>query len=118
MSTKLYQKAAQHGSAAAQANLAFAFLAGLGVEKSETKAAHWFQKAAEKNLPIAQYALSELYEGGKGVKQDPVIALKWLRLAELGNYAPASAKAATIAKTLTPEQLREADKLVASFKPN
>ncbi|MEO8025464.1 MAG: TonB family protein [Bryobacteraceae bacterium] len=112
-----YLKAAQRGQKAAQVNLGFAYLDGTGVEKDERKAAHWFYKAADQGLPIAQYALGTLYAGGTGVNQDLVQALKWMRLAVGGGYAAASKPVDQLEKTMSPAQIRDAEKQIAAFKP-
>jgi len=42
-----YQKAAEQGNAAAQNDLGFMYLNGLGVAQSDEQAVHWYRKAAE-----------------------------------------------------------------------
>ena len=113
---RLFEKAARRGLNAAQVNLGFAYLDGNGVEKNVGKAAHWFYKAASHGLPIAQYVMGGMYAEGKGVKQDSIEALKWLRLAQQGDYAPAAPKGTDLEKTMTQEQIRQAEKQIAAFK--
>ena len=54
---------------------------GIGVEKDERAAAHFFLKAAVQNNPVAQNRVARLFAAGRGVRQDLVEAMKWHMLA-------------------------------------
>ena len=67
---QLYQKAADHGYARAQAKLGFLYWNGRGVLKDETKAFELFQKAADQGYAPAQTRLGDFYQYGIGVPKD------------------------------------------------
>jgi len=73
---ELFRIAAKLGSAHAARMLAALYLEGEGVEKSQTKAAHWYTLAAAKGDYAANYALGNLYQHGLGVGRDPVAAVR------------------------------------------
>ena len=57
------------------------FLEGLGVEKSEQKAAQWFQNAALKGHAQALYMFACMLKDGRGVQPNPVLAKYIFRIA-------------------------------------
>ena len=57
---KWTRKAAEQGIVAAQIAMGFAYRWGLGVDKSELMATHWYGKAAELGHAAAQKALDEM----------------------------------------------------------
>ena len=68
---KWYQKAAEAGSAYAQANMGvFCQTGGGGMAKDIAKAAEWFEKAAKQGNAHAQFYLACLYENGNGVEKN------------------------------------------------
>jgi uncharacterized protein len=111
---RLYRKAAELGISAAQVNLAFMYLDGIGVAQSYQDAAHWFLKAAEQDNAEAQQNLGVLYQQGKLGTANSVEADKWFRLAKAGKDIQ------QIEKNMTPAQIAEAGKLadawLAQFK--
>jgi TPR repeat protein len=56
-------------------------MAGRGIHRDFTKAAHWVRNAAEQGLAEAQYAFFVLLNNGFGVSEDAVEAMIWLRKA-------------------------------------
>lgn len=54
------------------------FHLGMGVEKSDRQAFHWFILAAEQDHAGAQASLGEMYKHGWGVEQDDDVAQKWI----------------------------------------
>jgi TPR repeat protein len=110
------RKAADQGFVASMNNLGTCFEEGTGVEKDFTEAAKWYRIAAEKGNRKSQANLGLMYLDGRGVPEDPVQAYKWLKLSALRgdpvgqHYLPDLSR-----KTLTPEQLAEAEKQVAEF---
>jgi len=111
---RLYRKEAELGIGAAQINLAFMYLDGIGIAQSYQEAAHWFLKAAEQDNAEAQQNLGVLYQQGKLGTANSVEADKWFRLAKSGKDL------LSIEKTMTPAQISEAGKLadawLAQFK--
>lgn len=99
---RLYRRDGELGNVAAQVNLAFMYLDGLGVAQDFGQAAHWFRRAAETGNAEAQQNLGMLYREGKGVERNAVEAAKWFRI------AGAQADAAEVEKGMTPDQVAEA----------
>jgi L-asparaginase II len=121
---KLLQPLAEAGDAEAQENLGAMYSAGQGVPQDHAEAAKWFRKAADQNNGKAQGFLGLCYSLGLGVDQDYVQAFKWLSLS--GSRIPTTmtklretnARAlAGVKSKLTPEQLAEAQRLAAEWKP-
>jgi len=80
---------ADSGESRAQAQLAFAYLRGDGVEKNPLSALRWATQAAGRGEPVAQYLLGTLYQKGPqrpGITADPPRAFKlFTAAAEKGN---------------------------------
>ncbi len=106
---RLYRRDAELGVVAAQANLAFMFLDGLGVAQDFAQAAQWFQRAAQLGNAEAQQNLGVLYREGKGVSPNAVEAAKWFRI------AGANGDLAEVEKSMTPEQVGEARRLAETW---
>jgi len=109
-----FTKAAEAGFGLAQVNLALLHLEGRGVAQDNQEAAYWFTKAAETGFAEAQVNLAAMYFSGKGVPQDYVLAHMWANLAASQSDKEAVGKRNTIAASMTPSQLAEAQKLVRS----
>lgn len=74
-----YRKAAEHGCAKAQINLARLYFCGEGVAIDRERAFLWYRKAAEQGAAKAQYNLAVMYAAGKGVARDAGRAAYWYR---------------------------------------
>lgn len=117
-----YRKAAEHGSAAAQRTLGDFYRKGRAVLADAAEAARWYHLAADGDDIRAQYQLGDAYLTGTGVTRDYVSAYVWFALAagqaplednrkqliELRNIAAAR---------LTPENVAEAARRVAAWRP-
>lgn len=117
-----YRKAAEHGNAAAQRAVGDFFRKGRATSADAAVAAHWYQRAAAGDDIRAQYQLADMYVAGTGVARDYVAAYIWYSVAagqapladnrngllELRNIAAAR---------LTPEEVAEASRRVAAWKP-
>ena len=80
-----------------------------------------YQQAAEAGHAVAQFNLARAYATGLGVTADPVRALLWYRMAAEGlpagePAALAPSRAASVARGLSPEALRQADELLRQWK--
>jgi TPR repeat protein len=75
------RKGAEGGDAKSQANLAFYYHIGFGVEQNDAEAAKWYRKAAEQGHLLAQEVLAGMYRDGSGVPKDYVEAARWYRRA-------------------------------------
>lgn len=88
--TGLFQKAVEHGNAAAMCNIGILYARGLGMPQDDKKAMEWFQKAAARGYAYAMYHIGVIYgTGGKGIPQDYKEAMNWYRKAAVGGNTDA-----------------------------
>ena len=80
---------AGQGDAAAQAQLARAYVATDRGLPNYKEAAHWSALAATNGNPDAQTLLGELYLAGQGVGLDPNAGVQWLTRAADAGWVPA-----------------------------
>ncbi len=76
-----------------------------------------FRPLAERGDDRAQYWLGIMYVEGKGVPKDHVRAYLWLGLAALQGNRGARVGRDGIAKRMTAEQIAEAERLLAGWRP-
>lgn len=117
-----YRSAAEHGSAPAQRSVGEFYTKGRGVTADSVEAMRWFRLGADADDLRAQYALGQSYFDGTGVARDYMSAYVWFTIAagqtplvdnrkqliELRNIAAAR---------MTPEQVADAARRVAAWKP-
>jgi TPR repeat protein len=110
-------KAAQQGKADAQYVVGAMYYTGNAVPLDQKLAVNWFRRAAEQGHGEAQHALGLMYRYHvAGVPGDPVIAyMLWNLAAARGNHNAVGQRAA-IAKTMTQEQIEEAQALSRTWK--
>ena len=116
---RLYRSLAEQGDASAQHFLGKMYENGEGVRRDSAEAARWFRLAAEQGHSGAQFYLGGMYASGNGVPRDYVQAYMWLDLSaagEQGFYAVGSRS--EVAAKMTPNQIREAQRLVEAWKSN
>ncbi len=121
LAVRWYRLAAEAGIASAQYNLGIFYQRGTGVAADPGEAARWHARAAAQGHAAAQNNLGALYFTGNGVARDPVEAWKWFRLAA-DRLSGAARKAALrnleqVEKTLSPDEIEEARRRVAAWKP-
>jgi TPR repeat protein len=92
----LYRRAADQGSAVAQANLGWMYDHGKGVPQDFAQALYWFRKAADQGDANAQYSVAAYYRRGLSVKQDYAQAIQWYRKAAAQGLAPAQFEIGTL----------------------
>ncbi|MBD8532504.1 MULTISPECIES: tetratricopeptide repeat protein [unclassified Massilia] len=110
-------KAAQQGKADAQYVVGAMYYTGNAVPQDQKHAVTWFRKAAEQGHGEAQHALGLMYRYHvAGVPGDPVIAYMLWNLAAAGGNNNAVSQRASIAKTMTQEQIEEAQALSRTWK--
>jgi TPR repeat protein len=81
---------AEGGDATAQNSVGALYDHGLGVDESDSEAAHWYQLAADQGLPLAMRNLAGMYAGGYGVAYDKDQAEYWYgKAAEAGDETAA-----------------------------
>lgn len=105
-----FQMAAQRDNAYAEFQLGLMHFSGQGVPKNSEREIYWYKKAANQGLAAAAYNLGVIYANGEEVPADYVQAYAWLLLAQKGgmNAKPALA---SIARNLSPAQIRQAQTL-------
>lgn len=85
LAARLFEKAADHGSAPAQYRVGSHYEKGLGVARAPQVARQWYQKAAEAGHAKAMHNLAVLLAEGVNGKPDYAGAVGWFRkAAELG----------------------------------
>jgi hypothetical protein len=133
MASYWFRLAAEQGHGDAQESIAGAYWYGFGARQDYVEAANWYLKAAEQGMPCAQLTLGEMYRDGQGVNKDVVQAHKWMNLAatdelDFGllrrgadkDYCVEKAREErnTLAQTMTPAQIAEAQGLARMWKPH
>ena len=110
-------KAAQQGKADAQYVVGAMYYTGNAVPQDQKHVVTWFRKAAEQGHAEAQHALGLMYRYHvAGVPADPVIAYMLYNLAAASGHQNAVNQRAAIAKTMTQEQIEEAQALSRTWK--
>jgi len=99
----------------AQYYLGMMYLNGQGVEQSYEDASTWFRKAAEHGIPQAQYKLATLYFNGQGVPRDFEYAYAWYSAGAAHQHQKSLEAIADARAKLSPEELKEAEKLSEKF---
>jgi TPR repeat protein len=112
------QKAAAQGNAQAQFNLGTMYDYGEGVTKDETQGFNWICRSAEKGDLAGQFNLGRRYLKGVGVKQNDIIAYMWFNLAAAHGEKDAAMIRDTMARSMRPAQIAEAQRLTREWKPS
>ena len=99
----------------AQYYVGMMYLNGQGVEQSYADAGTWFRKAAEHSIPQAQYKLATLYFNGQGVPRDFEYAYAWYSAGAAHRHTKSLEAVADARAKLSPEELKEAEKLSEKF---
>ncbi len=119
---KWFRKAADAGNVRAQITLGFMYHEGREMPRDYVEAARWFRKAADAGDAHAQINMGLIYSSGQGVPQDYVFAHMWYNLAgskATGDEQKKNAEARdSIARKMTPQQIREAQRLAREWKPS
>lgn len=117
-----FRLAAEQGNRDAQYELGQLYLAGDGVPKDAAKGRKWIRRAADQGVAMAQFSLATRYQEGAGVPKDSVRAYIWLMLG-MSRCADADERnlgqklLGKIALSLTPDQLVEAERRWAAWRP-
>jgi len=89
---------------------------GFGVRQDFQQYAVWLEKAAEKGHGQAQANLGLLNTGAPGHPRNIVAAYMWLSLAAASGVPLADFNRNSVAMSMTPEQIAEAQKLAREWK--
>lgn len=90
---------------------------GEGVPENDAGAVKWFRLAPEQGLAQAQFNLGAIYANGAGVPANDVQAYMWFILSAAQGNEVAIENNDNIRNWMTPEQIAEAQKLSAEWKP-
>jgi len=93
------------------------YSSGQGVSRDYGEAVKWFRMAAEQGHSEAQFALGLMYQRGQGVSRDRIQAHIWFNLAAMKGNADAVKQRDSLAVRMTSEQIAEAHRLAAEWKP-
>jgi TPR repeat protein len=115
--TQWFTKAAERGSVSAQFDLGYMYDRGQGHGRDPKASAHWYQLAAEGGDALSQYAFGQQCVSGKGATKDPVEGLKWLLLSAAQGQTDAQTIAESVKSGLSGDQIADAKKRAAAFKP-
>lgn len=114
---KWFRKAAEKGDAFAQLNLGLMYADGEGVPEDDAEAIKWYRRAAEQGDVLAQASLGFIYIHGEGVPENYVQAYMWTNLAAAQGNDTAISHKKRLSIRMTPQQIAEAQRLSAAFKP-
>ncbi|MGU3574476.1 peptidoglycan-binding protein [Brucellaceae bacterium C25G] len=112
-----YLEAARKGNASAMHNLAVLYATGGDIAPDNKAALEWFEKAAERDVKDSQYNLGILYAQGAGTQANMQESYKWFALAAQTGDKDAADKRDQVAKVLGQEKLKQAEDIVALWKP-
>jgi TPR repeat protein len=113
---KWYRLAADQGYADAQTKLGYMYANGLGVSQSHADAMKWYRLAADQGDGSAQLNLGIMYQAGQGTPKNEVLSYMWISLAVKHGNQRAVAYLNAIARTTTPAQIAEAEKLAGEWR--
>ncbi len=112
-----HRKAAEQGKADAQYVVGAMFYTGNAVAADARAAVTWFRRAASKGHGAAQHALALMYRyHAGGLPQDKVLAYMLWNLAAAGGHANALEQRAEIAKSMTQQQIDEAQAMTRRWQ--
>jgi TPR repeat protein len=109
-------KSAAGDEVAAMRGLGVMYLNGDGVLQDYALAKEWLERAAFDNDAAAQRALGTIYANGLGVPKNNSRAYVWFDFAARGGDAQAVEKRDALAKTLTPQELDDAQAFSETVK--
>jgi uncharacterized protein len=116
-----YRKAAEHGNAMAQNNLAMMYAAGEGVPHDDGEASKWFLRAATQGNAGAQFHLAgrfhraSLAMGAAEAGEARIQAFKWFQLSSAQSYPCAEASRESVNLLMTRDDVAEGNRRVFSF---
>ena len=114
---KWFKLAVAQGDPLGQYSLGVLYYSGRGVAQDYREAARLYQLAANQGMHTPQFDLGFMYAQGQGVPQDRVQAYKWFQLSAPGMLEKAVGALDNLTKSMSPEQISEARKLVNGTSP-
>jgi len=107
---------AEQGDSAAQFNLGKLYSKGQGVLQDYAEAMKWYRLAAEQGFALAQSNLGGMYISSHGVPRNSIQAYMWASLAAAQGNEKAVKGLDHLEKSMTLEQLAEAQRLAREWK--
>lgn len=104
------EMSAENGNTEAMIVLGRLSRTGVGILQNFGNTAKWIQTAAARGNPEGMLELGRLYREGVGVDKDLIRAYVWFNRASAARNLDAVRERENIARTLTPEELKEAQK--------
>ena len=114
---KWLRKAAKGGLSVSQRLLGSLYSSGRGIERDDAKAAEWYRAAANQGDHKGQLALAIMLHAGRGVARDDTEAYMWLLVSEWNSGPSTREKREFLATELRPDQITEAERRAAKWKP-
>lgn len=114
----LYRKAAKAGRPKAELRLGEIYFSGTETLQDFTKAHKWLERAAFDSSRLAQRDLGRLYANGWGVRKDPIWAYVWFEFAARQGDYKAQQQRDHLLKTMSDDQIAEAQKLTRKIAPD
>ena len=111
------RKAAEQGDVSAQYALAGCYSEGKGMPKDDAEAVKWWRKAAQQGDFNSMFFLALSYRDGEGVPKDITLTYKWFNLSAAAGDKEAGKQRDAMVRTMTPEQIAEAQKMSREWKP-
>ena len=106
---KSTKAAAEKGDIYGQVLMGDYYREGMGVEKDDEQAVHWYRKASDRNVDSAQFHLGNYYTEGVGVPKDYVEAYAYLNLAGR-NYGDARRNLGKLESKMSADQITAGQK--------
>ncbi|HRQ47265.1 MAG TPA: sel1 repeat family protein [Rhodocyclaceae bacterium] len=107
------QQAAENGSTEAMVQLGRLYRNGVGALQNYKLSSEWITRAAHSGDAEGMLELGRLYRDGIGFERDPTRAYVWLNRSAAALNSEAAYERDSLARRLTPEQVRAAQNLSA-----
>lgn len=111
------QRAAENGNADAMIFLGRLSRTGVGILQDFAQASTWIHTAAVRGSPEGMLEMGRLYRDGIGVDKDLVRAYVWFNRAAAARNLDAVREREAIARILTPDELKDAQRQSAALPP-
>ncbi len=112
-----YERAAESGNVKAMHNLAVIYASAKGGKADYAKAKKWFEKASAYGLKDSQFNLAVIFERGLATTRSQKDAFFYYSLAAARGDRDAAVKAHSLKNYISKQDRSEAEKRLASWKP-
>lgn len=114
---KILEARAEAGDVVAMRELGLDLYEGLNGHQNPIEGVKWLRQAADLGDGDAQFTLAVAYQEGNGVPKDAVLGYMWMNLAAASGSREAASIREILRKSMTAEQLAEAQRLGREWKP-